>query len=49
MIIIEIIVKDIDKDKYVLSSMELEEFQRTPTEFIRFDIEALLRKLEREK
>lgn len=49
MIIIEIIVKDTDKDKYALSSMGLEEFARTPAEFIRFDIEALLRKLEREK
>ena len=49
MIIIELTVKDSDKAKAVSSSMELEEFERTPTEFIRFDIEALLRKMEREK
>ena len=49
MIIIELTVKDMDKGKTVSSSMELKEFERTPTEFIRFDIEALLRKVEREK
>ena len=49
MIIIEITVKDMDKEQSASNSMTLEEFQRTPTEFIRFDIEALLRKVEREK
>ena len=49
MIIIKITVENTEKGKSVSSSIGLEEFVRTPAEFIRFDIEALLRKMEREK
>ena len=49
MIIIEITVRDLEKKISESSGMTLEEFERTPAEFIRFDIEALLRKVERER